>query len=595
MPTAIQVNKQFLDRMTQARLAPDMATVLTKANAELSIAIQPNGKGNFTVSSSGRTIGDSSDVQKVQSLGTFINEERKAIVKSSVSALAKKTIAAIVQVSHDPAFVDEVPRPITRVDKSFVDVFRTVNSQAEMLNANLQIITNTVANGVANERVRNHLLETGARSRKVLGKYLLYRAGLAEGDEARKLNEFLVEGLILSWVFTRLSAQKLQLGGKDFEYRKVYFPKDPTKGLQVTFRELKSYELRENQGGVLAGMSPFRGLFTDDAVRELCGIPGEWDLDNFGNASKVMANIPIPVVPFTGAVTPDEHFTILSQNGDRGLPWNVGNTTSPQDILKFLGTVPKRIAYGFIGRARFSAPWYETLFTGFHFDPSVTEREGRSVFSQLLSQFRAGTIQSGYFAGVRGEGGFAQARTIIPPLILAVMDIPPDNDLGRATISYVADGMDAIKNGETIAPTDIWGAFLTRRNMTDESCATLLAGVLATNLDPRSKDVRNADVRTARSALSSQGATLVREFRRRGYHALSSRVDQWLRSFLSTDLQGPVAEVIAARLEASLATPIQFGRGDTAVFIETTEFDEDEEILDDDSVAPEGAENPDDQ
>jgi len=229
MPTAIQVNKQFLDRMTQARLAPDMATVLTKASADLSITVQPNGKGNFTVSSSGRTIGDSQDVQKVQSLGTFINDERKSIVKTSVSALAKKTIAAIVQVSRDPAFRDELERPITRVDKSFVDIYRTVNSQADMLNANLQQVVNVEATGVANERVRNHLLETGARCREALGKYLLYRAGLPEGEEALKLNEFLGRSNVMSWVYTRLSAQKMQLGGKDFEYRKVYFPKDPTR------------------------------------------------------------------------------------------------------------------------------------------------------------------------------------------------------------------------------------------------------------------------------------------------------------------------------------------------------------------------------
>lgn len=595
-PAAITINKQFLDRMTQARIAPDMATVLTKANADLSIQIQPNGKGNFTINSIGRVIGDSQDVQKVQALGSFINDERKAIVKTSVSALAKKTIAAIVQVSRDPAFAESVERPISRIDKAFVDIYRTVNSQAEMLGVNIQQITSTEAVGDVNEKVRNHLLETGARIREAFGKYLLYRASLAEGVEAVKLNEYLLEGSIMSWVFTRLCSQKMQLGGKDFEYRKVYFPKDPTKGLQVTYRELKEPALRESQGGVLANMSVFRGLWSDETVRSLCGIPDDWDIEAFAGNAKVLSNVPFMVVPFSGGVTTEEHFSILAQNGDKGLPWAVGNTISPQDILKFIGTIPKRIAYGFLGRARFSAPWYETLFQGFRYEPATVERDGRSVFSQLLNQFRAGTIRSDFFAAVRGENGYATCRAVLPPLVLAVADIPPDSDLGRNTVFAMNNSMLAIRNGETKVTTDIWAAFVARRTMTDEACAGILTGILATNLDPRSKDARTSDIRSARSGLSVQGNSLVREFRRRGYHALSSRVDQWLRSFLTTELQGPVAEVILARLEASLSTPIQFGRGDAAVFIETAEF-EDDSIIPEDDAADEndGAENPDDQ
>jgi len=580
--------------MTQARLAPDMATVLTKAGAELAITIQPNGKGNFTINSGTRVLGDSADVQKVQSLGSFINDERKAIVKTSVSALAKKTIAAIVAVSRDPAFAEQVPRLITHIDKSFVDVFRTVNAQADMLNANLQLITQTVTVGDENERVRNHLLETGNRVRQALGSYLLYRAGIAEGDEPRKLNEFLHENRVMSWVFTRLCAQKLQLGGKDFEFRKVYFPKDPTKGLQITFRELKDADVRENQGGVLAGLSIYLGLLSAKTIRAVCGIPADWNLITLEGPAKVLANVPILVVPFHKAVNLEEYFSILAQNGDRGLPWSVGNTVNPQDVLKFLGTIPKRLAYGFIGRARFSAPWYENLFPGFVHDP--TSSEGRSVFSQLLTQFRSGNLKTEYFGDVNGANSYAKSRVTVPPLIVAVMDTPPDSDLAKKVIQYVSDNMKLIPNGETQSVVDSWAAIVSRRDMTDEKCAELLTGVLSVNLDPRSKDARTGDIRMARSGISPQGASLIREFKRRGYAALSSRVDQWLRSFLSVELQGSVAEVIAARLEASLATPIQFGRGDSLVFLETAEFDEATEPAENNSdVDADEAENPDDR
>jgi len=595
-PATFQINKQFLDRMTQARLAPDMATVLTKTSAELAITIQPNGKGNFTINSSGQVIGDSADVQKVQSLGTFINDERKSIVKTSVSAMAKKTIAALVMVSKEQAFADQVPHPISRIDKAFVDIFRTVSAQADMLESNLQHVTQVEAIGSVNEGVRNHLIESGKRIRESLGSYLLYRGGLAEGDEPRKLNDFLLEAKVIGWVFARLTSQKLQLGGKDFEFRKVYFPKDPTKGICLSYRELKDKSLVENQGGILVNMSVFRGIWNDEVVRSICGIPKEWDLTDFTGPSKVLSNVPFLVVPSPGAVTSEEHFSLLAKEGDRGLAWNVGNTVNPQDILRYLGTIPKRVTYGFIGKARFSAPWYEVLFPGFKFDAAVIDRDGRSVFAQLQSQFRAGKVQSEFFTHSRGEGGYAKARSLMPPLILNVMDMPSDNDVAKDLIKHVGADMKAIPNGETQATADSWAAIMTRRQMTDELCASTLNGVLAVNLDPRSKDVKMGDVRMARSGLSPNGALLLREFKRRGYHTLAARIDQWLRSFLTTALQAAVAEVIAARLEASLATPIKFDRGDTTVFLESAEFAPESEAPEDDNSSIVSDEvNPDDK
>jgi len=602
-PAQFQINKQFLDRMTQAKVMPDMATVLTKTAASLNVTIQANGKGNFTINNGDQVIGDSADVQKVQSLGTFINDERKAILKTSVSAVAKKTIAAVVQISTDPAFTDAVPRPITRIDKSFVDVYRTVNAQADMLNTNLQQIVQTTAVGHANEMIKNHLIETGMRIRHALGRYLIYRGGIAEGDEPQKLNDFLLIAKVIGWVFARLCSQKMQLGSKDFEFRKIYFPKDPTKGLFLTFRELKTDRLVNNQGGILGNMSVFRGLWSDDAVRSICGVPGDWNLRSFADQAKVLANVPFMVVPSFQAVTLEEHFSVLAQHGDRGLPWNVGNTVTPQDTLKYLGTIAKRIAYGFIGIPRFSAPWYENLFPGFRFDLNVAEREGRSVFSQLQIQYRAGTLGTTFFSDVVGENGYATSRVVLPPLVLAVMDMPPDNDLARDTLGWIDAGVLQITNGDTQAVVDLWAAIVSRRTMSDETCDNLLAGILSVDLNPRSKDARTGDIRTARSMISAQGSSLVREFKRRGYHALASRIDQWLRSFLTTTLQGAVADVIAARLEASLATPVQFGRGDTTVFLESVEFEESNAPddadsragNDDDNASDDDAANPDDQ
>jgi hypothetical protein len=402
----------------------------------------------------------------------------------------------------------------------------------------------------------------------------------------------------MSWVFTRLCAQKLQLGGRDFEYRKLYFPKDPTKGITITFQELGEEDLLGNQGGILVGMSAFQGLWRPPTLRSICGIPNDWDIHDYSGPAKVFKNVPFMVVPCPGAVSVEEHFTVLAQHGDRGLPWNVGNTSTPQDTMKFLGTVPKRIAYGFLGRPRFSAPWYESLFPGFHFDYQAAERENRSVFSQMLTQFRAGTITSAFFTKVVGRGlTAADATVFIQPLVFTVMDIPPDNTLARTISAQLAGYNDPIPNGEVGAAQDLWGAIVSRRNMDDAHCDEILNGILVVDLGKaKSKSTGKGDIRTARSGLSAQGATLVRELKRRNYGMLANRIDQWCRSFLSTELQGSVAEVIHARLEASLATPIQFGRGDTVVFLEPTEFAADENVYEEEEEVEETFDipNPDD-
>lgn len=574
------INKAFIEQMNQAALSADVSTVLTKTDSSLDFSFQANSTVNLSVKQNGRTIGDTHDVSKIMNLGNFINDERKAILKTSVSSVAKRTMAAVVLVGRDPGFDGLAQGPITNIDKAFVDIYRVVNAQAEMLNKNVQTITDQPAAGHANELVKNHLIETSARIRGALGKFLLYRASTAD-EKPRKLNDFLKEECVMSWIFGRLTSQKLQFSGKDFEIRRVYFPKDPTKGLQITFKEWKDRTLIDNQGGILRGMGAYRGLWTDATVRSVCGIPQEWDLVNFADQANSLANVPLMVVPFHGAVTHEEHLSILDQNGDRGLPWQVGNTVTPMDTLRFIGTVPKRIAYGFVGMPRFSAPWYETMFPGFHFDPAVIEREGRSVFSQLKTQYNAPDtpVQAAYFDKVNGQLGLTVATRVIPPIIMAVMDIPPDSGLGRELVLAVTQNMAVIPNGETLAIVDAWSAISTRRDsISDALVEQTLSGVLTANLTSgggKNKNVRVDDIRTARSLLSAEGGSLVRELRRRGYRALSERINQWLRSFLTAELQAAVSEVISARLEASLASPIRFGKGDTTVFIESAEFAED--------------------
>lgn len=527
-------------------------------------------------------------------MGSFVNNERKAIMKASVSATAKKAIASVVIASHNEDFKTVIEKPIGHVDKQFVDAYRTVNAQAEMLNANIQLITNTEASGVANERVKRYLLNTGAKIRDALAKFLITRGDESEAKMPRKINDFLIEETVPTWVFLKLTTQKLQLGAKDSELRKVLFPKDPSKGLSLSLKELRDVNLLDTQGGMLDGLNAFRGLWTDDVLSMFLGIPiNEFREPGSAQIGSLM-NVPFMVPPFAGAVTPDELVACIGKNGERGVAWGTGILTNPREILRFLGTIPKRIAYGLIGGSHLTAFRYERLFKGFRFDRYSSERQ--SLFAQLQAQYRDKHVDVSFLTNIPvvmvHDDAFWQS---VFDALDGVLPVRLDTDemvTVRSAIRKHGSRHPILQRDGLAEPKRLWDQLISRRQMSDEDCNGTLKGVLATNLEPKSKNLRPMNVSAARSGMTDQGKSLLRGFQKRGYHALAKRMDIWLRSFLTEQLQATVADVLAAQIEASLS-PIQFGREDFAPYMETNTFGFEDEGSD---IEPsdEEAVNPDD-
>lgn len=577
---SLRIDKRFLDSLTSARMAPDMSTVLTKTSSELTVNIAANGKGNFTISQQGNVLGDAQDVQKVQTLGTFINDERKSVLKSSVSKNTTKTLAAIVQASREGQYQELVPRPITKINKSFVDIFRSVENAAGIIAANLEAIASAHCEGEANTSVRNHLIESANRSKEAIGKFLFYRAGIS-GEEAnpRKLNDFLIEGNVINWVYTRLSTQKLLLGGKDFEFRRVYFPKDITKGLILSYEEFKKHDLVDNQGVILTGLRNLASIWSDPVVRAVCGIP-DWDLENFGadSPARVLKNVPLMVVPFPGATSVEENISVLARSGDRGLPFSVGNTLTPQDFLKFLGTVPKRTFHALVPHPAMRSNVLETIFDGFTYDRTNQERRG--LYAQLHAWSKEPGANLTWFDAIVHQDGSRDTEPLVQ-VIRRIWESLLDCGGNRAItdpLRAAAREFVPISRGETAANVDLWSVFLTLKgNMPEGRASEILAGIVDVDLNPRRKDAKDDGVRTARSPLSPAGTSLVEDLRRKGYAELSRRVGAWLRSFLTATVQSAVADVMHARLEASLANPVAYDSRDRVAYFEATDWAEDTE------------------
>lgn len=561
-----RIDNRFLDSLTNARLEQDLSTVLKKAGAELEIIIRSNGRGNYRVVryGHGEVLGDSTDVQRVNSgLLNFINDERKSILKESVSGKTRATFAGIVALSKEKRYEEFVPRPIRTFNKGFVDVFRCISAQLDMLSNNLELIASVPSVGAANDMVRNHLIETAKRTKTALAKYLVYKAGMGEDDAPQRLNDFLLTEEAMVWVFTRLTSQKMQLGGKDFEYRRVYFPRDPTKGLSLTFQELRSSTVTESQVGVLAGMKGTAGFNASEFIRGFTGIPRDWDLQKYGpdDPARVLKNVPWMVVPFAGAVTVEEVFAALGRTNDKGFSWNVGDTVSIPDIVKFLGTIQKRMFYVVLPRPSTKAGLISKVFPGFVYDRSRADK--RPVYTQLLAWSKETGSDASWFAKVQGPTRNVAASNTVGEFATTILGVADTTLVALVATAKVVTNR-GFDSGETRIDPDFWSEISTLRGaMTKQQVDDHLAGILDAAL-VASKKQKDVDwVRLARSPLSGSGKVLLVALKQKGYSALSVRVEVWLRSFLTGHLQGTVAEVIHANLDAFLANPVMFTAADS--------------------------------
>jgi len=363
-----------------------------------------------------------------------------------------------------------------------------------------------------------------------------------------------------------LTAQKIQLGGKDFEFRRVYFPKDPTKGLQITFREWNTPEVKDHQSGVLDGCRYTCNLWNWSVARQFIGIVD--DDPDFEGPHRSLANVPLLVTPPLGGWSTPEIFSALGKSGDRGLPWSVGTTTKPQDTLKFLGTVPRRVMLGLVVRPAIKTNLIQRCYPGF--DPSA---DGEGVYAKLYQQSRL----SGWDVTWPLRIAVGDSNRIAT-MRLVVKDIIGVNDGELANvIDTICNLGDPPGGGTGHHATDTWAEMMAvKAAISNERAQELLNGRADPAWFTRKKKSKEADFRSARSQLGPGATLLLGELKARRYTELAFRVEAWLRTFLTVELQTAVSEVILAKLDASLSRPVEFGRDDRVAVLQPVESDSEE-------------------
>jgi len=579
-PDLIRIDAVFLEKFERAKLSDDLSTIMTKTDSKMSVDINAQSSIGYTLRNpEGKIVADKADIKRIQTMSSSITKERKTALGEEVGTITKFTLAAMVQQGNEFAAV----APIQRFHKSFVGVYRTVNTQYQLIAKNVNAIESLQLEGTADE-VKNTFVEMGRRISTAVGKYLYHRANLAEDATAEKLNAFLFREHVPISLFEKLSSAVIQTSAQGFDVRHLLFPKDPTKGVYLTFKEIRNEPFRNDTMGLLAGSQLLVRLALNDAlIRAMINVPTTTALDNFDEANSVaskMANTPFFLIPMNGAVETTDVFNYLAKNGVRGVTWASGTVLTPPDLLKFYGTIAKRLFYGLLIRPMNKADLLRRMFEGFTFD---NESEQRDVFAQLKTWSLLPGSNPSWFAKIRGPSYNPEARLLIKAVFDDVTMISPDHGISTQFAAVLRSDATAIRQGavhtDPLIFTEVKNLSVTLRERRIDP-EVILGDRISLAVGKKAKvPAANRAGTQERSRLTETAKTALSELRTRRYSALALRMQTWFRLFLDETIQEAVAAIFLARLESFLSTPIELSREDRQAFMEPTgpDVEEDEQ------------------
>lgn len=584
----MKIDRKFVQSFEQAVLDQGLQTIMLNTSSTINLTVGATGGNAISLTRNGEVVADKADMQKILNIDSFIVSERKQVQKEATSANLEASLSAIVEMSKEPS----MGPPVTKLPNGYLDVYRGISAQMKTLAENTKAIEALEVTGEANELVKNYLLAQSARIRAAAGNFIRYRAATNE-DEPDKLNRFLKAEKVLNWVFLRLTQQKLSVNAAGFQIKNLLFPKDPSKGLAVSMYELMTDEIRNNQGGILSGMTVATSVLkNENFVRRFCNIANDVPILDFENndVAKSMMNVPIMVVPPYIAVS--DVVDILAKQGLRGFAWNVGNTLTPQDNLKFLGTLFKRVHYLSLTRANNKIDLLQELIPGFEYSHEALSKD---VYVQLKTFAKdhadvlvtlLGTLNSKSNSSL-GE------RVVLFRLLTDVLQISPGDQTALGTVAHALrlimtngrfppgqtpEAFTEIPFGNIGLVNDTWSSIIGRRDMrTDREANKALLRTVMDKLPGGNSKKNTADRRNrigaVRSTLGTTALGTLAVLKQRRFDALAQVLEQWFRSFLNLDIQGAVANLILAKLEWHLSQPISSTRNERMAFIDVHEFD----------------------
>jgi hypothetical protein len=566
----VRIDANFLERFERANLNPDLATIMTKTDTTVSISINAQSAVGYSlVDKTGKTVADKTDIKRIQTMSSSITKERKAALGEEVGQMTKFTLAAFVQKSNE---FDAVT-PILRFHKSFVGVYRSVNTQYQTIVKNINSIEAIPTTEGATDDIKNMFIEMGRRISIAVGEYLYHRANLQEDATPQKLNAFLFRKRIPIYIFNKLALAVISTSAQGFDVRHLLFPKDPSKGAFLTYKEIRNVEFRNDLMGLMAGSQILIQLASDDGlIRQMTNLANTVGLDDFDEPNSVaskMANTPFYVLPFEGAVEASDIFGFLAKNGVRGVNWAAGTVLTPPDLLKFYGTIAKRMAYALVSRPMQKATLLGRMFEGFTYDVASDQRD---IFVQLKAwSIRPGSTAT-WFSTMRNWGLDTDTRSVVRAVFNDIAMVSPNHAISEQ-FAQILRG-DIIPNHKGSVSTTAL-IFTEVKNLAVSmkerriDVLPILGDRISFSFDKKVKAPQtNRSGIQERSRLTQGARTALTELNGRGFSALALRMQTWFRLFLDETVQEAVSSVFLARLESFLDAPLELTREDRQGFME---------------------------
>jgi len=548
---------------------------MTKTDSKMSIELNAQSSVGYSLKNAqGKTVADKADIKRIQTMSSSITKERKTALGEEIGVVTKFNLAAMVQQGNEFADVGA----IQRFHKSFVGVYRTVNTQYQLIAKNVNAIETLQVTGTADE-IKNIFVEMGRRTSTAVGKYLYHRANLAEDATAEKLNAFLFREHVPISIFEKLSSSVIQTSAQGFDIRHLLFPKDPTKGVSLTFKEMRTEAFRNDTMGLLAGSQILTRLALNDAlIRAMINVPATTALDNFDEANSVaskMANTPFFLIPMNGAVETSDVFNFLAKNGVRGVTWASGTVLTPPDLLKYYGTIAKRLFYGLLTRPQNKAELLQNMFEGFAYDNASEQRD---VFAQLKAWSILPGSNPSWFAKVRGPAYTDAAdRLLIKSIFDDVTMVSPDHAISAAFAELLRRDTTVVVQGvvhtDPLIFTEVKNLAVSLRERRIDPDVILGERISLAQGKKAKMPTTNRAGTQERSRLTETAKVALSELRTRRYAALAMRMQTWFRLFIDESVQEAVAAIFLARLESFLSAPIELSREDRQAFMDTVEPD----------------------
>lgn len=613
----VRIDAKFIESMKKAQVQPDLSTVLTTTGSRLTLELSANGAMTMEARTpTGTVLADEADIRRILSLNSSFTKERKEAAKAELGPAVLSNMAAIVEI------VESESRSIKTLPKQYVEVYRSVATGTQFLNKNLVLLNGLNLHG-SELACKTLLIGFCHRALDAIGKFLIHRAEVQEHETPQKLNYYIRSAKCPAYFFNKLSTELINSSTPDFNIISLVWPTDPSKGFYLTYREIVEQKMQNFCGDLTSSWSIIDLLLQDDSLRVFLNTSKMEDLTAFDDATKLgskVAGVPFMVPIAAEFFRPSSFFGFLAKNGCRGIQWKAGSTLTPQDNLKFLGTVAKRVQYFSVTNP---TAWVESMgiaFPEFHYDKTRLEED---IFVQLkrwsiqpnvLHTWHLVQNMPSWTKDLKCPINVAKmdkdTTAIVRSLIKSVLSPGPGTEADKVLSALIGQmekfgyaptsfgpGMtlDEIKRRALILKQDqpkvrkiLEGKFQIPKNL----------------LGQKKKDERlekNAGM-VERTILSPEAKAVVRSIKASSMEMLAKRMNAWFRQFLRVETQVAVANVLAARLESFMLTPVSLSKEERFAFIGTdlpyddVEEEEEAESEDDDTASGGRSkpENPDD-